>query len=74
MFPHRNIHKFTWTFPDGQADNQTDHILIDRRWHLSVLYVQSFRGADCDTEYYLVLAKVREGWQQVNKQHRSLMW
>ena len=29
MFPHRNIHKCTWT-SDGQTHNQIDHILIDR--------------------------------------------
>ena len=34
--------------------------MIDRRWHSSVLDVQRFRGADCDTEHYLVIAKVRE--------------
>jgi hypothetical protein len=28
MFPHRNIHKYTWTFPDGNNDNHIDHILI----------------------------------------------
>ena len=34
--------------------------MIDRRWHSSVLDVRSFRGADCDTDHYLVSAKVRE--------------
>jgi len=60
MFPHRNTHKYTWTYPDGKSHNQINHVLIDRRWHSSVLDVRSFRGADCDTEHYLVIAKVRE--------------
>jgi hypothetical protein len=39
MFPHRNIHKYTWTSPDGKTHKQIDHVLIDRRWHSSALDV-----------------------------------
>jgi hypothetical protein len=34
--------------------------LIERRWDSSVLDVILFRGAECDTDHCLVMAKVRE--------------
>jgi hypothetical protein len=51
MLPHRNIHKFTWPSPDGKTLNQIDHILIDRKWHTSVLDVRSVWAADSDADY-----------------------
>ncbi len=60
MFPHRDIHKYIWTCSGGKNHNQIDHILTDRRWLSSILDVQSFRGAECDADHYLVVAKVRE--------------
>jgi hypothetical protein len=49
-----------WTSPERNMHSQIDHILIDRRWNSSILGVLSFRGADCDTDHYLVVAKVWE--------------
>jgi hypothetical protein len=60
MFPHRNIRKYTWTCPDGETHNKIDIILIDRRWHSSVLDVRKFRGTDCDSDHKLEVAKFRE--------------
>jgi hypothetical protein len=34
--------------------------LRDRRWHSSIPDVRNFRGVDCNTDHYLVVANVRE--------------
>jgi hypothetical protein len=62
MFRHRNIHKRNWTSPDEKTNNQTDHVLTDERRHSNILLfdIRSFIRADCDTNHYLVVAKVRQ--------------
>jgi hypothetical protein len=60
MFHLCSIHTYTWTSPDGQMHKQIDHVLIDRRWHSSILDVRSFRGVHCDTDHYLVVAKISD--------------
>jgi hypothetical protein len=38
-FPRREIHKHTWTSPDGVTHNQIDYVLIDKRRHSNTLDV-----------------------------------
>jgi hypothetical protein len=67
MFPHLNICKYTWTFPDEKIHKQIDHILTDKRRHSNVLDVRTYMAADCDSDHYLVVAKVA-----VNKQRSQI--
>jgi hypothetical protein len=60
--------------PDGKTHNQIDHILVDRRRHSIILDVQSFRAADCDSDHYLVVAKVKERLAVNKLGHRDLIW
>jgi hypothetical protein len=60
MFPHHNILQYTLPSPEEKTYNQIHYVLVDRRRHSIILDVRSFRGADCDTDCYLVLGEVRE--------------
>lgn len=57
--PRKNIHKRTWTSPDGKYHNQIDHVLIDKRNASSITSVRTFRGPNHDTDHYLVSASYR---------------
>jgi hypothetical protein len=72
MLPHLRIHKYTWTSPDGQTHNEIDHVLIDGRRHSNILYVRSFRGADCDTDHYLVVTNIRERSKYISDKYELI--
>ena len=60
FFPRKNIHKITWISPDGNVENQIDHVLIDTRHKNWITNVRSIRGAECGTDHNLVLVKMKQ--------------
>lgn len=58
-FPHKRIHKGTWKSPDGRIVNQIDHMLVDKRYASHIIDVKTKRGANVDSDHFLVTAKVR---------------
>ena len=58
IFPHKNIHKLTWRSPDGRTINQIDHLIINKKWRRSLLDVKVFRGADVNSDHYMLFAKI----------------
>jgi hypothetical protein len=60
MSPHHNVHKCTWTTPDGKTHNKNHHVSTDKEGYSNIVEIQSFRGAGCGIDHYLVVAKFRE--------------
>ncbi|XP_054287800.1 uncharacterized protein LOC129003530 [Macrosteles quadrilineatus] len=60
FFPRQDIYKATWVSPDGHSKNQIDHVLIDRRHSSHITNVRTIRGAECGSDHYLVLVKVKQ--------------
>ena len=59
IFPHKKIHKQTWISPDSNTKNQIDHITINRKWRSSLQDVRVYRGADVNSDHYLLTAKLK---------------
>ena len=60
---------YTWITPDGQYENQIDYIIYSQRWRNSIQSAKTRWGADCGSEYELLIAKFRLKLKKVGKNH-----
>ncbi|XP_008181820.1 uncharacterized protein LOC103309055 [Acyrthosiphon pisum] len=67
MFPHKNIYKGTWMSPDGRYVNQIDHILVSTRFKNCIQDIRTMRGADGDSDHYLVKGKMKVKIKKVTR-------
>ena len=59
IFPHKEIHKATWTSPNGRTKNQIDHTMIAKKYRSSVMDTVVRRGADVGSDHYLVETRLK---------------
>ena len=59
LFQQQKRRLYTWTSPDGQQQNQIDHILCSHRWRSSIQSAKTRPGADCGSDHELLITKFR---------------
>ncbi|XP_044574004.1 uncharacterized protein LOC123258196 [Drosophila ananassae] len=58
VFPHKEVHKYTWTSPTGHTRNQIDHLCISRKWRHSLSDVRNRRSASIDSDHELLVGEL----------------
>lgn len=58
FFSHKDIHKFTWEQPTRKLKTIIDYIIQRQNSKLKTTDVRVYRGPECGTDHYLVMAKV----------------
>ena len=72
--PKHKRRLYTWTSPDGQHQNQIDYILCIQRWRSSIQSAKTRPGADCDSDYEILIAKFRLKLNKVGKTTRPFRY
>ena len=71
LFQQHKRRIYTWTSPDGQHWNQIDYILWSQR-RSSIQSAKTRPGADCGSDYELLIAKFRLKLKKAGKTTRPL--
>ena len=75
-FEHKDIHKGTWNDPAGSTVKQNDHVLINKIRATIVEDVKTMRGANCDSDHFLIRSLIRHKISRTyqKKQKYRLRW
>ena len=74
FFQQHKSRPSTWTSPDGQYQNQTDHILCSQRWRSSMQSEKTRLGADCGSDHEFLIAKFSLKLMKVRKTNRQFRY
>ena len=74
LFQQHKRRLYTWTSPDGQHRNWIDYILCSQRWKSSIHSAKTRPGADCGSDYELLIPKFRLKLKKVGKTTRPLRY
>ena len=72
LFQQHKRRLYIWTSSDGQYWNQIDYIICSQRWRSSIQSAKTRLGADCGSDYELLIAKFRLKLKKVGKTTRQL--
>ena len=74
LFQQHKRRLYTWTSPDGRHRNQIDYILCSQRWRNSIQSAKTRPGADCGSDYELLISKFRLKLKKVGETTRPFKY
>ena len=74
LFTQDKRRLYTWTFPDGQYQNQIDYSLCSQRWRSSIQSAKRRLEADCGSDCKLLIAKFSLNLKKVGKTTRPFRY
>ncbi|XP_030763574.1 uncharacterized protein LOC115888129 [Sitophilus oryzae] len=58
FFPHKEVHKFTWVQRTRRLSSIIDYMILRQNSILKTNDVRVYRGIECGSDHYLLMAKV----------------
>ena len=74
LFQQHKRRLYTWTWPDGQYQNQIDCILCSQQWRSSIQSAKTRSGVDYGSDHELLIAKFRLKMKKVGKTTRPFKY